>query len=339
MRYVRARAFAGFVLFAAAFGLTANAQENRFFRIGTGGTAGTYFPIGGLIAHSISAPPGSRACDDGGACGVENLVAVAMATDGSISNLHDVQSGRLDAALTQTDVAFWGYSGTGMFSGKPASPDLRAIAYLYPEAVHVVVRKDSGIRSIPDLKGKRVSLDETGSGTVADARLILGAFDLSEKDVQAEYLKPPAAGEKLAAGELDAFFFVGGTPVEAIQELARTTPIDLVPISGATAEQRLTRYSFFSWDAIPAGTYPGIDSRLTTISVGAVLVTHAGQSEDLIYGITKALWNGNTRKLLDEGHAKGKLIRPENALKGLAIPLHPGAERFYREAGLLPQAP
>ncbi len=310
----------------------------KFFRIGTGGTAGTYFPIGGLIANAVSAPPGSRACEAGGACGVPGLVAIAIASNGSIANVNDIQAGRLEAGFTQSDVAYWASTGGGVFEGRDKAPDLRGIANLYPESVHLVVRKGSGIGSVADLKGKRVSLDEAGSGTLADARLVLAAFDLSERDIKAEFLKPDIAGKKLAQGELDAFFFVGGAPVAAIAELADLTPIDLVPITGAQAEKALTRYSFFAFDRIPANTYKDV-GEVPTISVSAILATSAKQDEDLIYGVTRALWNDNSRKLLDNGHAKGKLVRRENAARGLGIALHPGAERFYREAGLLPEKP
>lgn len=312
------------------------AQEMKFFRIGTGGTAGTYFPIGGLIANAVSAPPGSRACEAGGACGVPGLVAIAIASNGAIANVNDIQAGRLEAGFTQSDVAYWALTGTGSFEGRDKAPDLRGVANLYPESVHIVVRKGSGIASVSDLKGKRVSLDEPGSGTLADARLILAAFGLQESDIIPLYLKPDMAGKKLAAGELDAFFFVGGSPVGAIAELANLTPIDLVPIAGAQAEKALTRYSFFAWDRIAANTYKDV-GEVPTISVSAVLVTSAKQSEELIYGVTRALWNDNSRKLLDNGHVKGKQVIRQNAARGIGIPLHPGAERFYREAGLLPE--
>jgi TRAP transporter TAXI family solute receptor len=318
------------------FSVPLAAQEMKFFRIGTGGTAGTYFPIGGLIANAVSAPPGSRACDAGGACGVPGLVAIAIASNGAIANVNDIQAGRLEAGFTQSDIAYSGYSGGGVFEGRDKAPNLRGIANLYPEAVHLVARKGSGIASVADLKGKRVSMDEPGSGTLADARLILLAFGLTESDIKPEYLKPDLSGKKLAAGELDAFFFIGGAPVAAIAELANLTPIELVPITGAQAEKALTRYSFFSWDHIPADAYKDV-AAVPTISVNAILVTSSKQDEELIYGVTRALWNDNSRKLLDNGHRKGKLIVRQNAAKGLGIPLHPGAERFYREAGLLPE--
>lgn len=325
-------------LLAIGFTPGLQAQDMKFFRIGTGSTAGTYFPIGGLIANAVSAPPGSRACAAGGACGVPGLVAIAIASNGAIANVNDIQAGRLEAGFTQSDVAYWAFTGGGVFEGRDKAPDLRGVANLYPEAVHLVVRKGSGIASVADLKGKRVSMDEPGSGTLADARLVLAAFGLSEKDVKPEYLKPDLSGKKLALGELDAFFFVGGAPVGAIAELANLTPIELVPITGAQAEKALSRYSFFAWDRIPANTYKDV-GEVPTLSVSAILVTSAKQDEELIYGVTRALWNENSRKLLDTGHAKGKLIVRQNAARGLGIPLHPGAERYYREAGLLPGKP
>jgi len=326
---------AGAGLLAVALGATlATAQEMTFFRIGTGGTGGTYFPIGGLIANAISSPPGSRACEEGGSCGVPGLVATAVATNGSVANINGIQGKSLESGLSQSDVAFWAYTGTGVFEGKPKVESLRGIANLYPETIHLVARKGSGIKSPADLKGKRVSLDEPGSGTLIDARLVLQAYGLTEEDVEAEYLKPNASGDRLRDGALDAFFFVGGYPTGAIVELATSAGIELVPIAGPEAEKLLADYEFFAKDTVPADTYTGVGAT-DTISVNAVWVTSAEQPEELIYGITKAMWNENTRKLLDSGHAKGKVIVAENATTGIGIPLHPGAERFYKEAGLL----
>jgi TRAP transporter TAXI family solute receptor len=326
---------------AATFGIAAlvgatvvGAQQMSFFRIGTGGTAGTYFPIGGLISNAISNPPGSRECDKGGSCGVPGLIATAVASNGSVANINGIVGGSLESGLSQSDVAYWAWSGTGVFEGKPKVEELRAIANLYPETIHLVARKGSGIKSPADLKGKRVSLDEPGSGTLVDARIVMGAYGVTEKDVKAEYLKPNAAGDRLRDGALDAFFFVGGYPTGAISELATSAGIELVPIAGPEAKKILADYKFFGPDKVPAGTYKDV-AEVETISVNAILVTSAKQPANLINGITKALWNANSRKLLDAGHAKGKAIRKETALDGVGIPLHPGAEAFYKEAGLL----
>jgi TRAP transporter TAXI family solute receptor len=317
-----------------AAGVT-QAQEMNFFRIGTGGTAGTYYPIGGLIANAISNPPGSRACEEGGSCGVPGLVASALAANGSVANVNAIAGGSLESGFAQSDVATWAQTGTGIWDGKPAVTKLAAIANLYPESIHLVARADAGITSVADLKGKRVSLDEPGSGTLVDARIILEGYGLSESDVEAEFLKPDQAADRMRDGAMDAFFFVGGYPAGAIAELASQHAVTLVPIDGDAAAAIRQKYPFFAADLVPAGTYEGVGADVATLSVGAQWVTSTDQPEELIYGITKALWNENTRKLFDAGHAKGKQIRMETALDGVGIPLHPGAERFYKEAGLL----
>jgi len=332
------RAFARVIVVAALTtlaGVTATAQDVKFFRIGTGGTAGTYYPIGGLIANAISNPPGSRACADGGSCGVPGLVATAVASNGSVANINGITSGQMESGFTQSDVAYWAYTGTGVYEGKPKVADLRLIGNLYPETIHVVARKGAGIRSVADLRGKRVSLDEPGSGTLVDARIILAAYGITEKDIKPEYLKPNQAGDKMRDGGLDAFFFVGGYPTGAISELASAgSGIELVPVTGPEVDKMLKEYGFFAPDTIPANTYKGVGD-VKTIAVGAQWVTSTKQSDALIYDVVKAMWNDNTRKLLDAGHAKGKAIQAASATAGAGIPFHPGAEKFYKEKGML----
>ncbi len=298
------------------------AQAQNFFRIGTGGTAGTYYPIGGLIANAISQPV------------VPNLIATAVATNGSVANVNAIQGGGAESGFSQADVAYWAYTGTGTFEGKPKVTDLRLIANLYPESFHLVVRKAAGIKTIADLKGKRVSLDEPGSGTLVNARAILAAYGITEKDIKVENLKPNAAGEKLKDNSLDAFFFVGGYPAGAIAELAASGGIDVLSISGPEADKLAAQFNFYSADTIPAETYKGVGA-VKTLAVGAQWITSAKQDATVVYNITKALWNEGTRKALDSGHAKGKSIVSKNAIAGAGIPLHPGAEKFYKEIGLL----
>jgi TRAP transporter TAXI family solute receptor len=299
--------------------------QQAFFRIGTGGTSGTYFPIGGLIANSISAT---------GASGVEGLVATANSSNGSVANINAIQSGASESGFSQSDVAYWAHSGTGLSEGKGKIDDLRLLATLYPETLHVVARADAGIKSIADLKGKRVSLDEPGSGTIVDARIVLNAFGITEQDITPEYLKPGPSGEKMRDGGLDAYFFVGGFPAGAITELAASTEITLVPVTGPEVDKILEEYKFFSKNTVPADTYKGIPET-ETISVAAQWVTSAKQPEDLVYNITKSLYSEATQKALQAGHAKGALITLDNAVTSAGIPFHPGAEKFYKEAGVL----
>lgn len=319
---------------ASLCGRPAAAQDITFFRIGTGGTAGTYFPIGGLIANAISNPPGSRTCADGGSCGVPGLVATVVASNGSVANVAGIANGSMQSGFIQSDVAYWAFNGSGIYDGRPKADMLRAIANLYPESFHLVARKGAGIKTIRDLNGKRVSLDEPGSGTLVDARLILAAYGMTEKDIKAEYLKPQQSADKFKDGALDAFFSVAGWPEAAIAELAATTGIDLVPIDGPEVEKLVRQYSFFSIDDIPDSAYKNV-AGVKTVSVNAIWATSSKQPDPLIYSITVALWNSNTRKLLDSGHLKGRAIKLDSALHGIGIPLHPGAETFYKEKNLI----
>lgn len=312
----------------------AAASQLSFFRIGTGSTGGTYYPVGGLIASAISNPPGSRSCERGGSCGVPGLIAVAQSTSGSVENAKLIAAGHLESGFCQADVAYWASTGTGVFAGKGALSNLSTIANLYPESLHLVVRRDAGMRRPGDLRGRRVSLDREGSGTRVDALLILKAYGLGPGDMETLETSPQEAADLLRDGKLDAFFMVVGWPASVIADLANDSLISLVPVEGPEAEALSAEYPFFSKDAIPPGTYFNVPFT-PTVSVGAQWLVGANLPEDEVYGITRALWHENTRQLLDSGHPKGKLIRIETALDGLGVPLHPGAERYYRERGLL----
>jgi TRAP transporter TAXI family solute receptor len=313
------RKWAAAVATVLAFTGAANAQQ--FFRIGTGGTAGTYYPVGGMIANAVSQPG--------------KIVATAQASNGSLANVNAIAGGSLEAGLSQSDVATWAFTGTGAFEGKPKVGDLRMIANLYPESIHLVVKKGSGIKSVADLKGKRVALDEPGSGTLINARMVLAAYGVKESDIKPDYIKPNQAGDKLKDGSLDAFFFVGGAPAGAIAELASSgVGIELVPLTGGPADALRKQNPYFAVDTIAANTYKDV-AEVQTLAVGAQLVTSAKLDTETVYQITKAMYSDSTQKTLAAGHAKGKFITKENAVKGVGIPFHPGAEKFFKEAGLL----
>lgn len=334
------RGFTGFLAGITIAVLTAvswsasQAEQINFFRIGTGSTSGTYFPIGGILANAISNPPGSRACNRGGSCGVPGLIAVAQSTEGSVANVQQLADGSLDSGFSQADIAFWAYQGEGIFKQKGAMPGLRAIANLFPESVHLVVRRNSGIRSVKDLKGQRVSLDREGSGSRVDALLILKAYGIGDDDYEAVSVSPGTSADMLRAGELDGFFIVAGTPANAVSFLAVDSLVTLVPIVGPEATELRQTYPFFAEETVPAGTYFNVPAT-KTLSVGAQwLVTEAADPE-LIYQITKALWHENTRAMLERGHPKGSLITLQTAISGLGVPLHEGARRYYREVDLI----
>jgi TRAP transporter TAXI family solute receptor len=307
----------------------------RFLRIGTGNVNGTYYRVGGLIADLVSSPPGGRPCDRGGSCGVPGLVAIAQSSTGSVANVAAIQAGEVETGFVQSDVAHWARAGAGPFAGKPPADRLRALANLYPESVHLVVRAGARVAGVRDLRGMRVSLDAEGSGTIVDARLVLAAFGLSEADVAPSYTPLGPSLDAVKAGRLDAFFLVAGWPAPAVSELARDAGVGLAAIAGPEVDRLLASHRFFTRDTIPAEAYPGVGAT-PTIAVGAQWIVDRELAPDLVHGLASALWHPSARARLDAGHPRGSGIRLETALAGIAVPLHPGAERYYREHGPAP---
>jgi TRAP transporter TAXI family solute receptor len=322
---------AGFLLLllpAAAW-----AQDLRYFRIGTGATGDSFFMVGGILANAISNPPGSRGCEEGGSCGVPGLIAVAQSTRGSVENIEAVVGGRLESGISQADVVYWAYHGTGLYREAGPFEQLRMIANLFPAFAHIVVDRDSDIERIGDLRGRKVSLGEPGSGTLVNARYILAAYGLEAADVGAVYEKPGPSADLLRAGEIDAFIVVGGLPVVAVDELSRSVGIRLLPISDTPGEELKSFYPFFAEAVLPADAYPGT-AETPTVSVSAQWIVSADTDEALVYEITRALWHERTRMLLDRGPPEARAIRLDTALARVAIPLHPGAARYYAEVGV-----
>lgn len=330
------KTLAGIAL-AGALAAPALAQDPTFFRIGTGGAGGTYFPIGGTIANGISAPPGARACEDGGQCGVPGLIAIAQSTTASVFNNAAVQNGELEAGLAGAYSTRDMYLGTGKFEGKP-HPKLRVVANLYPEDLHLVLAKGTSINDLGDLKGKRVGIAQAGSGTQVAVESMLALWGVNRDNIDEAELNNSQSAERLADGQIDAYFYAAGWPVAAMVQLSSTKGMDLHNFSEEDLVKINEAVPAYIPSMIPGGVYEGIDYDAKTPAVSALLVVSSDLSDELVYGITAALWNDNTRKLLDNGHAKGKQITAETALDGVAalgVPLHPGAEKFYKEAGLL----
>ncbi len=313
------------------------AANPTFFRIGTGGAGGTYFPIGGTIANGISAPPGSRPCDEGGQCGVPGLIAIAQSTTASVFNNAAVQNGELEAGLAAADVTRSMYMGSGKFEGK-AHPKLRIVANLYPEDLHLVMPQGASIESLADLKGKRVGIAQAGSGTQVAVLQMLDAWGVNRDNMEEAELNNSQSAERLADGQIDAYFYAAGWPVAAMVQLASTKGMSLHSFSDDDLKKINDIIPAYIPSEIPGGVYEGVDEASKTPAVSALLIVSEDLSEELVYGLTAALWNDNTRKLLDNGHAKGKQITAETALDGveaLGVPLHPGAEKFYKEKGMM----
>jgi len=307
----------GFVHSAGAGG-----DEARYLRVGTGPPGENHFSLGSLIASAISAPPGLP-CNHNGGCGVAGLIAVASATAGSEANLETLAEGRLDAALVEAD--------TPLSPGQ-RSDQVRAVANLSRDQMQLVVLRDGPIRSLRDLKGKHVSLGEEGSGTRLHAHQLLAALGFKDSDIKEDTIRSALAADAMLAGKLDAFFVMDEAPVPTIAELAKIKPIRLIGISGPAVEKMRSNDALLEPSRISAGTYTGVDADVPTIAVNLTFVVSGKLPEDLVYGITKSLWQPETQQVLNEARRGAMPITAAGAITGLGVTLHPGALRFYNES-------
>lgn len=336
LRTRRRLALAITAIAAACLGVAFNpgaAQQARYFRIGTGPFESTLFQAGALISNVVSSPPGARDCERGGSCGVTGLIAIGVSTAGSQANVAAIGQGQLESGLSHADVAYWAFHGTGVYRRLGAVRNLRAIANLYPETIQIVVRADSTITEIRQLRAKRVAVGEQDSGTQVTARLVLQAYGLGERDIRPQYLEAAAAAEALRDKRIEALFQVAGTPDPVLAELAGTVPLRLLAIDGDQAARLRASYPFIVESAVGPGTYPGV-AATTTIGVGTLWVVSAEAEEQTVYGLTRALFHPNNRKTLDNARPLGPQIRLDRALDGVALQLHPGAALYYFESGM-----
>ncbi len=308
--------------------LAETASQVNYLRIGTGDVGGVYFHIGGMIANIFSDPTGDGACNDR-TCGVAGLVAVAQTTQGSVDNIGGIAGNMLEAALSQADVAYWAFHGEELFSGNPVE-NIRTVANLYSELVHVVVPADSEVASIADLAGRRVVVGQDGSGTQIAARMVLDAHGLSFDDIEAITSNATVGVGLLIDGEADGLILVAGAPAPAMEDLAANEGMRLLPIRGAAAEAITAAVPFFSTETVKEDIYENV-RRTDTLAVGAQLIVRAELDDELVYGMTRSLWHPTNRSILNNGHPLGQRILLETALKGIGVPLHAGAAKYYAE--------
>ncbi|MDA5109124.1 TAXI family TRAP transporter solute-binding subunit [Brevibacillus thermoruber] len=284
--------------------------------IATGGTGGTYYPLGGGMADLIGKNAG--------------VTATAQATGASAENIRLIRDKKADIAFVQNDIAEYASKGTNMFAQDGKIDSFQALGALYNETIQIVVSKDSNINSVADLKGKRVSVGSPGSGTEMNAQQILEAYGLTFDDLKLQRLSFADSAKAIQDGQLDAAFQTAGTPTAAITELAATTGVRIIPVDADKIDALIQKYPFYVKTTIPANTYQTVPEEITTVSVKSMLVVRSDLSEDLVYKVTKAIFE-NTDKL---GHAKAKEIKIEDALKGVSLPVHPGAKKFFDEKGV-----
>lgn len=304
--------------FALAISLTGAAKAQDFINVLTGGTSGVYYPLGAGLANIY----GEK---------IEGVRTQVQSTKASVENMNLIQEGRGEIAFALGDTVAAAWSGVEE-AGFPAKLDqLRGIAAIYPNYIQIVASKDSGITDFAGLKGASLSVGAPASGTELNARAIFGAMDMSYDDLgKTEYLPFAESVELIKNRQLDATLQSAGLGVASIRDLASSLPITMVAVPAEVAEKLGAPYIAAT---IPAGTYDGQDADVPTVAVSNYLVTSAGVSDDLAYAMTKELFEN--LDTLAASHQAATLIKLENALDGMPIPLHPGAERYYREQGLL----
>ncbi|MGE0846862.1 MAG: TAXI family TRAP transporter solute-binding subunit [Flavobacteriaceae bacterium] len=301
---------------------SAVSAERIFFGIATGSTGGVYYPLGGMIAQVVS-----NNAEVNGA----RVIATAETGNASVANARLLQNASIEAGMMGADIADQAYRGTAQFADG-AVTNLRAIGALFPETVQVVVRADSGIKSFKDLKGKTVSSGPAGSGMYQLFGDVLNVFGMKREDVSEDFSSFSQAVDKLRDGNIDAFFAIGGLPTVSIQDLASSHDIRLLPLSDEEIAKVREAQPYYAATTVPAGTYEGQDEPIRTLGLRALLVTHDGVADDVIYEVTKAIYE-NT-ETLSKVHVQGKNVRLETALESVSIPVHPGAKRYYEEKGI-----
>lgn len=301
-------------------------------QIATGPAAGSYLRVGEAIAKIISHPPGLARCDVAGVCGPEGLIATLRSSSGSVANVIAVNSGRVRSALVQGDVAAAAYQGLGPFKQSGPLKDMRAIARLHEETIHLVASSRSHIRKLSDLVGKRVAIDGTRSATNYTARLLFEAAKVNPAKIKLSVETPERAAEALRNGRLDAFFAIGVAPISAVDGLVRRGQARVVALD-ARAITTLTRANpMFSKYTLPSDSYRS-SKAVATLNVAAVWVVQKSVPDSTVRAILRSLWNPANRGDLRRLGKIADSIDAAKAAENLPLPLHPGAARFYSEAG------
>jgi hypothetical protein len=303
------------IVFSLLVSGMAAAQDTTFLSIATGGTSGTYYPIGGAIAKVLNE-------------NVENINTSAQSTGASVTNTRLIYNQQVELAILQNDIASYAVNGQNQFADSQVN-NMRGIAVLYPEVIQIIVRDEAGIESIKDLKGKSVAVGAPGSGAEANASQILKHFDLTYEDIEEDYLSFGEAASRLKDRQIDAAFLTAGIPTAAVMDVAATQDISLLNFSDSDIESLNEAYPYLTGVTVPAGTYNGLEKDVQTVALKAILVADAALSEDVVYNITKAIFEN--RDTLIAAHDRARDIKLESALDGMTVELHPGAQKYYNE--------
>ncbi|MCV3273047.1 TAXI family TRAP transporter solute-binding subunit [Roseobacter sinensis] len=298
------------------------AMAEEFITIGTGGVTGVYYPTGGAICRLVN--KGRK--EHGIRCSVES-------TGGSVYNINTIRAGELEFGVAQSDWQYHAYNGTSQFEEQGPFEDLRAVFSVHPEPFTVVARADAGISSFADLKGKRVNIGNPGSGQRGTMEVVMEKMGWEMSDLAlASELKAAEQSAALCDNQIDAMIYTVGHPSGSIQEATTACDSVLVEVSGAEIDALIGDNSYYRSAKIPGGMYRGTDADVATFGVGATFVTSAAVSEDAVYAVVSAVFD-NFEDFKKLHPAFANLTAEEMATAGLSAPLHPGAEKYYKEKG------
>ena len=283
----------------------------------TGGTGGTYYPFGGAMAAVINENT--------------NMQFTVEATGASAANLRLLEAGDAHVALAQNDVMYYAFNGVGTWVEHDPITSLATLMTLYPETVQIVVDAGSGIYSVEDLAGRRVSVGDVGSGVEANARQVLAAHGITFDDIEEFNLGFGPSADAMRDGLLDAFFVTAAAPNTAVMELATARDLRILNIDEARAAALIADYPFYVRVTLTSDDYAWLTEPVHTLAVQATLVTTIDLDEQLAYDIVRVLIN----YAADIGHARGAYINAENAVSSISVDFHPGARRFFEEIGAL----
>ena len=316
MKRILTLVLAGALLFGASIASAADAAR---LTMATGGTSGVYYPLGGAISQVLTNKSGGA------------ISITPQATGASGENMRLTHAGDVQLAILQNDVADAAYKGLAPYKQKFSN--VRAIARLYPEYLHVVATQDSGVKQMADFKGKKVSVGARGSGNEVNCRQLFGYFGLNYKNIEPIFLPYGETADQFKDRALDGFVFTIGTPNPAVQDITTSQKVTFVPLAGKEADEIVKAFPYLVKDSIPAKTYRGQDEAVPTLAVQAMLVVNKDMSDDVAYTITRLLFEniGDVAK----AHNKGAEITLARAADGVTIPFHPGAEKYPKEKGVL----
>ena len=285
--------------------------------VATGGTSGTYYGFGSLVVQTLN-----EKCKD-------DLSLKVVSTGASKANIQLVDSKEVGFAIVQNDVMDYAYNGTDMFEGTEPITSFSAIASCYPEAIQIISTKN--INSINELRGKRISVGDAGSGTEFNAKQILEIYGMDiDKDIIKSNQSFADSCEAIKNGFLDAAFVTAGSPTTAVTELSTTYEFNILSIDTTHSNSLKSKYKYYTNLTIPAGTYSCVPNDVNTVAVMATFIANNEISEDAVYAFTKGLFENKN----EIAHAKAELLDPNTGKSGISIPLHKGAERYYTELGI-----